>query len=363
MNFLRNPAKVAGSGLAFRRQDATLGCRIHGRVQMQKFFLSILAVLALTASAEAECQGKNLIDAMTASDQAALRARADAVPFAVGNYWQATRGDEVIHLIGTYHFDDPRHAATLATLSPVLASARTLLVEAGPAEEESLKQRISDDPSLLINTKGPTLPEIMAPEDWKRLTEATAARGIPGFMAAKFRPWYVTMLLSVPVCDLDQAVAANGLDKQLIQAANSQNIPTQALERYDTVFGIFDHMSQAEQIDLLTSALAVEAASADMATTLADSYFAQEGRLIWEFNRAQTLKMPGYTPERVDAEFAKMEKSMMINRNIAWIPVIESAAAKGPLLVAFGALHLSGQEGVLSLLQADGYTITRLPLP
>ena len=30
----------------------------------------------------------------------------------------------MIHLIGTYHFDDPRHAATMARIAPVLASAQ-----------------------------------------------------------------------------------------------------------------------------------------------------------------------------------------------------------------------------------------------
>ena len=121
-------------------------------------------------------------------------------------------------------------------------------------------------------------------------------------------------------------------------------------------------MSQAEQLDLITSALALEEKSADMAVTLADAYFAEEGRLIWEFSKLQSLQMPGFTPERVQREFAVMEKLMMNDRNQSWIPVIKAAAAKGSVLVAFGALHLSGEQGVLKLLQDDGYSITRLPL-
>jgi uncharacterized protein len=52
---------------------------------------------------------------------------------------------------------------------------------------------------------------------------------------------------------------------------------------------------------------------------------------------------------------------MMTDRNRAWIPVIEAAAKQGPILVAFGALHLSGKTGVLRLLEQDGYSITRQP--
>jgi uncharacterized protein len=42
--------------------------------------------------------------------------------------------------------------------------------------------------------------------------------------------------------------------------------------------------------------------------------------------------------------------------------VLEGAAADGPAFAAFGALHLSGDEGVLNLLAGQGWTVERLPL-
>ena len=48
--------------------------------------------------------------------------------------------------------------------------------------------------------------------------------------------------------------------------------------------------------------------------------------------------------------------------NRAWIPVLTEAAAKGPVFAAFGALHLSGQDGVLNLLQKEGFTLEELKL-
>jgi uncharacterized protein len=107
----------------------------------------------------------------------------------------------------------------------------------------------------------------------------------------------------------------------------------------------------------------MESRSQDFSVTLADTYFAGEGRLIWEFMRRETLALPGYTPARVDREFATMETAMMTTRNRAWIPVIEAAATRGHTLAAFGALHLSGDQGVLALLKAKGFTLERLPFP
>ncbi len=324
--------------------------------------IAVLAGLALPHFADAQCSGHNLIAALPASEQDSLRATANLAPFAQGNYWRATRGDAVVHLIGTYHFDDPRHAATLATLAPILEDAQTLLVEAGPEEEAALKAHFARDPDLMIITTGPTLPEILPPADWARLSKALSDRGIPAFMAAKFRPWYLSMMLSIPACDMAAATTSKGLDGQLIEAAAAQGLTVQALEPYDTLFAVFDMMSEADQLAMITSALAMEDKSADMAITLADAYFAQESRLIWEFMRAETLKLPDYTPERVEQEFATMEEALMNMRNRDWIAVIEAAADRGPALVAFGALHLSGDQGVLHLLEQRGFTLQRLPL-
>lgn len=329
---------------------------------MRQILSIVMALLAFTAPALAECKGQNLIAALSPQAQTALRAEAAKQPFAVGNFWLATKGAEEITLVGTYHFDDPRHASALAMLAPALAKAKVLLVEAGPKEQESLKARMADDPSLIVNTDGPTLAETLKPEDWQHLRDAASARGVPSFMIAKFRPWYVSVLLAMPPCSMDLAAMPEGLDAQLIKAASARDLPVEALEPYYTLFSIFGGMSQPEQIDMITSALALEDKSADMAVTLADAYFAEEGRLIWEFSKLQSLQLPGFTPERVEREFAVMEKAMMNDRNQSWIPVIKAAAAKGPVLAAFGALHLSGDQGVLKLLQNDGYSITRLPI-
>lgn len=327
------------------------------RIGVALIFTS-LASLAQSA----ECIGNNLLDQIPTEARHQIETNAARAPFSTGNFWRARRGDEVVHLIGTYHLDDPRHAATLAALGPALASAQTLLVEAGPLEEEALQKRITQDPSVIINADGPTLPEIMAEADWQRLASAVAARGMPSFMAAKFKPWYVSILLGIPPCAFDVQTSPKGLDAMLVAEAKQQGLQVQALEPYDTVFQIFDQMDQQQQLDMILSSLAVEAQANDLAVTLADSYFAENSRLIWELSRYQTAQIPGYTPERADADMAVMEEAMMTTRNRAWIPVIEAAAVNGPVLVAFGALHMSGETGVLALLQDRGFALERLPL-
>ncbi len=316
----------------------------------------------LAAPLAAECNGQNLFTDMPPDRLAASEAATDAVPFASGNYWRARRGDDVITLIGTYHFDDPRHAPTLATITPEIAAATTVLVEAGPDEEKQLLDRVATDPSAIMITDGPTLLERLPPDLWVGLSDALAARGIPGFMAAKMQPWYAIVTLAIPPCAMAEMVDPKGLDGMVIETAQGLGIPVRGLEPFDTVFTLFGSMTEADLEAMLQSTLAIEDQAEDYSATLADSYFAGESRQIWEFLRFVSYDMPGMTPQQVDAEYARMEELLMNSRNRAWIPVLAEAAAQGPVFAAFGALHLSGNEGVLNLLQQAGFTVEALPL-
>ena len=326
--------------------------------------LASLATLFCLGAAPvtAECNGQNLFSDMPADRLAEIRAAVDAVPFPSGNYWRATRGDEVITLIGTYHFDDPRHAPTLDAITPEIAAATTVLVEAGPEEEKKLLDLIARDPSTIMITEGPTLIERLSPDLWEGLSNALSLRGIPGFMAAKMQPWYAVVTLSVPPCAMAQMVDPKGLDGLVIDTAKAAGVPVRGLEPFDTVFTLFGAMTEEEFESMLSSTLAIEDQAEDYSATLADSYFAGESRLIWEFLRFVSYDMPGYTREQVDVEYARMEEMLMYSRNRSWIPVLTEAATQGPVFAAFGALHLSGTDGVLNLLQAEGFTLTALPL-
>ena len=329
---------------------------------MLRLAFACLLGLAGALPAAAACTGSNQIDALPAAVRAELRAAADAAPFAQGNLWQATRGALAITLVGTYHLDDPRHDATMARIGPVIDAATTVLVEAGPQEEAALKQALARDPSLVFITDGPTLPEMLPPETWARLKDALRARGIPPFLGAKMQPAYLGMMLGIPPCAAGAMTGApQGLDQRIMDRAAQAGVPVASLEPYDTIFGIFAHMTPAQQTGMLTMSLAMEDQSEDTFATMLESYFAEDSRMIWELSRRQLVDAPGADPRAAAADFALMETSLVSARNRSWIPVLERAAQAGPVFAGFGALHLSGQDGVLALLERDGFTIQRLP--
>lgn len=329
---------------------------------LHRLLLAAALLLAPSLPAQAACSGQNLLDALPADERAALAAAAEAAPYPSGLLWRATKGDLTLHLVGTYHLDDPRHADTFARIEPLLDAAQTILVEAGPDEEKALMADLARDPGLMVIATGPTLREALPDAEWTLLAEAMRERGLPPFMASKFQPWYVSMLLALPACEGVVQAQKGGLDRMVITHATTKGIPIRALESHQTVFRLFRAMSFEEQLDMLRSSLALEPISEDYAVTLADTYFRQDTRIIWELTRKLSLGAPGADVDKVEQGLALMEQTLMTDRNRAWIPVLEEAAAQGPAVAAFGALHLPGDTGVLNLLEQAGWTIERLPL-
>lgn len=331
-------------------------------LRIPAFATAFAVAFQLALPAHAACTGVNLFDELPAEDLVQIEAATNAVPFPRGNFWRATRGEEVITIAGTYHLSDPRHQANLDRLLPHITSATTVLVEAGPDEQAALRDLMTNDPSLMLITDGPALNEQLPPDLWEDLASAMSARGIPAFMTAKFRPPYLMMILSLPPCAMTQMQKQSGLDHMVIDAALAAGIPVRGLEPYDTVLTVFDALFDDDLARTMTAALALEPRSEDYFRTLVDAYFHGENRKTWELMRFLAYKMPEYTREEMDAEIQQMGKVMMENRNRAWIPVLTEAAADGPVFAAFGALHLSGEAGVLNLLVDQGFVVEELTL-
>ena len=103
----------------------------------------------------------------------------------------------------------------------------------------------------------------------------------------------------------------------------------------------------------------------DYAITLTDAYFRGDVWTIWEFGRFDAYAKSGMTRDKVDAQMDLAQTKLMDRRNQSWIPHLTTAAdaaglADRGVVAGFGALHLPGENGVLRLLEKDGWTIKRL---
>ncbi|MFM2354443.1 MAG: hypothetical protein RLZZ528_179 [Pseudomonadota bacterium] len=328
-----------------------------------KTLILTLLVLLAPLGAQAACVGRNLLDSLSAPERQSIDAAVAAQPFPSGNHWRATRGDSVIDVFGTFHLYDPRMEDVMKRIAPFFETADAVYLEATTTEIERLQAETSRDPTLIFIPNGtPTLPERLPEADWQALKAELTARGLPPFIASKFRAWYVMILLGMPPCAMpDLATASNGLDKLIETRARAAGVDVRPLEAYDTLFRIFGALTPEDEIGLLRATLATTHLSEDMFFTLGDTYFSGDHRLIWELSAHLMQQVPGMSDAAAQEDIAVMEDLLLTRRNRAWLDVILPAAEGRRIAVAVGAAHLSGHAGVLNLLAEAGFTLEPAP--
>ncbi|MCG3269216.1 TraB/GumN family protein [Yoonia sp. I 8.24] len=320
---------------------------------------ALFSVFSLPALAL--CAGESYLDQLSAEQHQKLSAAVADIPFAQGLVWDARKDTQNLRIVGTMHIYDPRLGALFASISASVASADLILVEATPDDQADLQQLMARDPSQLFLVDGPTLPELLDGQTWELLLQAAADRSIPSFMIAKMQPWYASLLLAMPPCAMDDVIAGRlGLDHMIMDAAAEAGVPMQSLEAFTTLFAIFQEESLDEQIEFLRMGLMMPDTQQQVFVAMLDRYFAKDVGTLWEMSRLTLADLPELDLETATVLFDETQESILDERNRNWIPVItEATKSHNNVIVAAGAAHLIGENGILNLLQNDGWTLTR----
>ncbi|MDQ2090202.1 TraB/GumN family protein [Marimonas arenosa] len=324
-----------------------------------RFLLTFLFLLATPLHAF-DCSGTDLLPQMPTEERLKLEARAGIAPYPEGLFWRATRGDTEFTLFGTYHIAHQATADQLDALLPHAQAAELSYFEMSYPDLQAFERRATTDASIMFITDGPTLPELLDEDDWQRLRAAMAERGIPSFMAAKFKPIFVSMMLGLSPCQIKaQTSGEKGIDERLSRALHETGQPGRSIEDVMTTVHVLDSFSEAEQIAMIKLSLDLPIDPDDLQETMLQLYLAGRVSLLWEFGRSLSIQYGGPTAE---ADFAKFEDVLLTKRNRAWVEELEANATGKKVFVAVGAGHLPGEIGLLRRLEQRGYTIAPLTL-
>lgn len=326
--------------------------------------LLALGLLATPPAALAECAGADWLAGVEATRPgiaAGLDAAVAEAPFAEGRFFRIERDGRVAHLFGTYHSPDPAIAVVPPGLEAALAGARLLLVEIGPEERAKGDLLFAANPGRVLALTGPKLADDLAPGEIDRLAAILKPFGMTPQVAAAMQPWFLNTLLATPPCVVaDLAKGRKLLDDRIADRARALGLAVKGLETIDASLAIFEAMPREDQIRLLRMNIAF-ADFADALTVTTSRFYREERILaIWELNSVLARELG------IEAELApiiaRFRETALTNRNRAWLPAIRAAAAEGGAVIAVGALHLSGPDGLLASLAAEGWTVTRLPV-
>lgn len=324
---------------------------------------ALLALLLPAAAAEAACAGRDLMAELAASDpaaHAALLERGAAEENGTGKLWQVSReGVQPSTILGTYHdtgiATEPLPAAAVYALD----RARALVVEISPEEQRKLQNRIATDPTFAFSETPAEWLELLTEEQRRMAAEALEARGLTLEAASHMRPWMLMSVLGVPQCQLaEMATGKPVLDTLIVQRAEEKGIPVLGLEAYTAALSAFGRIDIRSLGDLTLDLLGQVENEEDVRASMMQLYREGEIGAILEFGIWASARAAGDEDARRIA--GMFREAIITQRNRDWMDGLEAELERGNTFVAFGALHLIGEEGVLALLEDRGWEVLRL---
>ena len=247
------------------------------------------------------------------------------------------------YLFGTMHSDDPRVVQLPAPVQQAFdrAASVTLEVELDPQALISLA-------TALMLTDGSNLESLIGRDLYNRTLQVMRAQGIPDLVVANMKPWAVAVTLMTPP---NQSGAV--LDQVLYQQAISSGKNVSGLETVAEQMALFDGLPLSDQITLLRDTLDNLPDIAQMLEELRVAYLDRDLKRLVEINEAS---MQDSNPQ-----LAKdFNQKVIIDRNHRMAERMKSRLEEGNHFIAVGALHLPGEEGLLTLLSGQGYRVTRV---
>ncbi|MEM9910846.1 MAG: TraB/GumN family protein [Pseudomonadota bacterium] len=322
---------------------------------------TLVCFFPFASTAQDACPGTDLIAALPDDKKNALIDQADEIAFGKGLLWRATRGETVIDLFGTYHFRHQETQTHLERLKPLIELADTVFLEISNDDQSAMQRRLAEDPGIMFITEGPTLPDLLGPEDWPLLATEMQARGIPSIVAAKFKPLWATLMLGIGPCEARAgAFEGGGIDTRVGDYAGSIGNPSQSLEDFADLLALLDQLPLDDQLDMIRLSLAWPGDTNNLSYTIRSRYLAEEIAVTLVFSEYVSSEFGG---DAASEDFDQLMALLLDKRNSDWMDVIRAELSDtSRLFIAVGAGHLPGEIGLLRLLEKEGFAIERLPL-
>jgi uncharacterized protein YbaP (TraB family) len=310
------------------------------------------------AEASAACTGTSLVTEIQRETPEVWRAAlADfaAVPNGEGLFWAIEKeGVPRSFLLGTMH------TADAGTMKPAVvdsfAEARTVAVESTEIFDGAERARLAAALMQKARLADGTIDAGFSGADRDALAALTQAHGIPYFAARRLKPWFLAVLLAMPPCA--KIAIAQGdppLDEHLYRAALSAGKEVVGLETADEQMRALETLERAVQPKMLLdyARLGLERIE-DWYATLTELYAQERPSLL-------VALMP-HVPELAAQARAlqQSDEALVSGRNRVMRDRLAPILAEGGAFVAVGALHLSGEDGLVELLRRDGYAVMRV---
>ncbi|WP_420346368.1 TraB/GumN family protein [Pelagibius sp.] len=275
---------------------------------------------------------------------------AHSVRHGEGRLWRIERsGAPPSHIMGTIHIADPRVRDLPRPILRAFKSSRRAAFELLVGPEE--RQEITTSKRL---PEGRSLAAVLGRETYDKAVKRAERYGLSEEAVERLRPSSLAFLFQITPEEFRRQLDGDlVLDAWLIQYAYDLGMQVVALEHIEEQLSLLADTSLEEEAEMLRQVLVKLEERPNGRGDLIDSYLAGNMSPVYQLveRMAQENEEPG---ARVFKEqFLDARNRTMVNR---MIPLLK----QGRAFIAVGALHMPGDQGILHLLEQQGYRVTRV---
>jgi uncharacterized protein len=261
-----------------------------------------------------------------------------------GLLWKIDKtGQKTSYLYGTMHVGDPR----VVNLAPEVEVAFR------NADRFAMEMLLNFRAQAIIFSgsffnDGRTLRTVMQPDKYKKLLALLNRRFfVPESLIVNMRPWAVLVMLMIP--EEARSNIESTVDMVLYRRAAMRKIPLLGLETAEEQLAVFESLTIEEQLWMLNKSVEEYNKISDQMPSMLNTYV---NRDLEGLVRLQEKYM--YDDSDIDDRFMH---SLIDKRNIRMVDRMQGYLKQGNAFIAIGALHLPGKNGVLHLLEQQGYVV------
>lgn len=271
-----------------------------------------------------------------------------------GFMWEARKGEAQVLLLGTIHVGQRGQTELTAEQVKRVRAAAAIAVEADVSDAQ--RTMAAFQRHALLAPDAPGLDRTLPPRLKARVEALLPRYGLAPEAVWRSKPWVVANNLVVLEAMRIGYSTALSTEAQLYALARDAGLPLVEIESVDQQLALFDSAPPAVQLAYLEEAVAA-VESGDGAREirgLVDAWRAGDADAMAQ--RLASMRSSGQAGERW------VREQVIDGRHPAMLAAIERFGASGRLhVVAVGALHFFGPNGLLEGLRARGFRITPLP--
>ena len=262
--------------------------------------------------------------------------------------WQVDGEQNRIFLLGSIHLLREQDHPIPDAIYSAYEEAETLYMELDMDDMDPFEgQALTNELGLIKD--GRTLRDLMGPDLFAQAATLAESAQIPLGLLEKSEPWLAAMNVEIMLLMRIGFNPVFGIENQFMERAKADGKEILGFETMRQQLEFLDGLSEEAQREMLMQALSESGEMQDMMDGMIEAWRTGDTDFMEENLLADMENYP------------ELNRIIVVDRNIAWTDAIE-ALLDDPVdyLIIVGALHLIGDNGVPSLLESRGHSVSQM---